>query len=68
MASDGCSAGKPAFEGFSLSLATPSEAEADRAFAALSDGGKVKMPLGKPSGHRASAWWKTALESAGWSA
>jgi PhnB protein len=47
MASDGCSAGKPAFEGFSLSLATPSEAEADRAFAALSDGGKVKMPLGK---------------------
>src|SRR5260370_6669018 len=34
MASDGCSADKANFEGFSLSLTVPSEAEADRAFAA----------------------------------
>ena len=45
MASDGCSAEKPSFEGFSLSLAVPSEAEADRAFNALADGGQVRMPL-----------------------
>src|SRR5229473_1269643 len=35
MASDGCSADKARFEGFSLSLNVPSEAEADRVFAAL---------------------------------
>ena len=35
------------FAGFSLSLAFPTAAEADRAFAALADGGKVKMPIGK---------------------
>jgi PhnB protein len=47
MASDGCSADKPKFEGFSLSLAVSTEAEADRAFAALADGGQVEMPLTK---------------------
>ena len=46
MASDGCEEGAH-FEGFSLSLAVPTEAEADRAFAALADGGRVKMPLTK---------------------
>ena len=46
MASDGCEEGQ-SFKGFSLSLAVPTQAEADRAFAALSDGGKVKMPLTK---------------------
>ncbi len=46
MASDGCGEVSK-FEGFSLSLSVPSEAEADRAFAALSEGGQVKMPLGK---------------------
>ncbi len=46
MASDGCG-GDSKFEGFSLSLAVPTEAEADRAFAALADGGQVTMPLGK---------------------
>lgn len=46
MASDGCGEA-PNFAGFSLSLAVPTEAEADRAFAALADGGKVKMPLTK---------------------
>jgi len=45
MASDGCSTDKPNFDGFSLSLTVPSEAEADRVFAALADGGEVRMPL-----------------------
>lgn len=47
MASDGCEAGKPKFEGFSLSLTVPGEAEADRVFAALAEGGQVRMPLEK---------------------
>jgi len=47
MASDGCERSKPGFEGFSLSLNARNEAEADRMFAALADGGKVSMPLGK---------------------
>jgi len=44
MASDGNEAGAK-FGGFSLSIAVPSEAEADWVFAALSEGGKVGMPL-----------------------
>ena len=46
MASDGCG-GAPSFTGFSLSLTLPTVAELDRAFAALSAGGQVTMPLGK---------------------
>ena len=46
MASDGCEETR-SFEGFSLSLAVPTEAEADRAFVALAEGGKVRMPLTK---------------------
>jgi PhnB protein len=46
MASDGCAEGS-SFDGFSLSLAVPTEAEADRVFAALAAGGQVKMPLTK---------------------
>jgi PhnB protein len=46
MASDGCEEGA-SFNGFSLSLSVPTQAEADRAFAALSVGGKVRMPLDK---------------------
>jgi PhnB protein len=46
MASDGCHEGTK-FEGFSLALAVPTEAEANRAFAALAAGGEVKMPLTK---------------------
>ena len=46
MASDGCHEGST-FAGFSLSLAVGTVAEADRAFAALAEGGKVTMPLGK---------------------
>jgi PhnB protein len=47
MASDGCSADKVAFRGFSLSLSVPNEAEAKKAFTALAEGGHVRMPLTK---------------------
>ncbi len=47
MASDGRCAGKPAFRGVSLSLSVPSEAEADRLFNALAQGGQVQMPIGR---------------------
>lgn len=47
MASDGRCLGKPSFQGFSLSLTVPNEAEADGKFAALADGGQVQMPLAK---------------------
>ena len=47
MASDGMCAGKPEFQGVSLSLEVPNEAEADRVFNMLGDGGNVQMPIGK---------------------
>ena len=47
MASDGQCLGQASFQGFSLSLTVPTEAEADRLFAALADGGQVQMPLTK---------------------
>ena len=48
MASDGCGGSDEGkFAGFSLSISVSSEAEADRVFAALAQGGKVEMPLGK---------------------
>jgi PhnB protein len=47
MASDGHCMGKAAFQGVSLSLSASSEAEADRLFNALADGGQVQMPIGK---------------------
>jgi len=47
MASDGRCQGRPTFQGFSLSLTVPDDAEAERRFAALSDGGEVQMPLAK---------------------
>lgn len=46
MASDGCGP-EAGFSGFSLSLTVPTGAEAERAFSALSEGGKVTMPLAK---------------------
>ncbi len=46
MASDGCGE-EAGFSGFSLSLSVANEAEADKTFAALSDGGKITMPLSK---------------------
>lgn len=45
MASDGRCQGQPAFQGFSLSLDVPDEAEADRLFGTLGEGGQVMMPL-----------------------
>ena len=45
MASDGRCQGKPKFEGFALTIEASTEAEADRVFAALSEGGTVNMPL-----------------------
>jgi PhnB protein len=47
LASDGRCMGKPNFQGFALSLTVANEAEASRAFAALSDGGQEQMPLTK---------------------
>ena len=47
MASDGNCKGKPSFEGFSLSLTAANEAEAERLFAVLGDGGQVQMPMNK---------------------
>ena len=48
MASDGRCEGQANFEGFSLSITLPEEAEAERIFTALSqDGGLVTMPLEK---------------------
>lgn len=47
MASDGCGPEAKSFQGFSMSLSVATEAEADRYFNALADGGKVTMPLSK---------------------
>jgi PhnB protein len=47
MASDGRSMGRPDFKGVSLSLSVPSEAEADRLFGMLAEGGQVQMPIGR---------------------
>src|SRR3546814_7101309 len=47
MGSDGHCQGKASFAGVSLSLTVADEAEAEKAFAALADGGDVQMPLAK---------------------
>ena len=47
MASDDCTGTQTRFEGFQLTLTAADEAEAQRCFAALADGGQVKMPLAK---------------------
>ena len=47
MASDGMASGKPEFKGMSLSISAASDAEAQRLFTALSNGGTVQMPLGQ---------------------
>ncbi|MGH8668725.1 MAG: VOC family protein [Burkholderiales bacterium] len=47
MASDGNCAGRPSFQGFSLSLNARDEGEAKRLFATLGEGGQVQMPLAK---------------------
>jgi PhnB protein len=47
MTSDGRGAQELNFDGFALTLNVASEAEADRYFAALANGGQVHMPLAK---------------------
>ena len=47
MGSDGHCNGEPSFQGFSLSYSAKDDAEADRVFKALSDGGQVRQPLEK---------------------
>lgn len=45
MASDGRCCGQPRFDGVALSLQARDADEAERLFAALADGGEVRMPL-----------------------
>jgi PhnB protein len=47
MMSDGNSVDPVKFEGFSLSVTAANEAEADRLFGVLGEGGQVQMPLTK---------------------
>jgi PhnB protein len=47
LASDGRCSGQPSFQGFALSLTAANEAEANRLFASLAEGGQVQMPLAK---------------------
>jgi len=45
--SDGRCLGKPNFQGFALTISAKTEAEADKLFGALGEGGQVTMPLAK---------------------
>ena len=45
MISDGNCGGRPALQGFALTLQASDEADAKRKFSALSQGGQVQMPL-----------------------
>lgn len=47
LASDGNCSGKPQFQGFSLTYNAKDDADAERVFGKLAEGGKVEMPLGK---------------------
>ena len=47
MGSDGNSDEGPNFQGFALTLTVATEAEANRLFAALEQGGQVQMPLSR---------------------
>jgi PhnB protein len=47
LVSDGRCLGKPNFQGFALAISAKDEAEADKMFAALGDGGQVTMPMAK---------------------
>jgi PhnB protein len=47
MASDGRCTGKPNFHGVALTISANTEAEADKLFNALAEGGQVTMPLAK---------------------
>jgi PhnB protein len=43
--SEGNCSGKPGFNGFSLTLNAADNAEAERLFAALAEGGQIRMPM-----------------------
>jgi len=45
MMSDGMSCGETKFEGFSLTLNVPNDAEAERLFALLAESGEIQMPM-----------------------
>ena len=47
MGSDGRNTGHPDFKGFALSITAKDEAEADKVFGALGEGGQVQMPMAK---------------------
>jgi PhnB protein len=47
MGSDGYNKGKPEYKGVALSINAKDEADAERLFKALSEGGQVQMPLDK---------------------
>lgn len=47
LASDGRCLGQPSFQGFAVSLTVPTEAEAERLFEGLVEGGQVQMALAK---------------------
>jgi PhnB protein len=47
LASDGNCSGSPAFNGVNLTLNASDDAEAEKLFAALAEGGQVRMPLEK---------------------
>jgi PhnB protein len=43
--SDGRCGGKPSFQGFALTIFAPDNAEGERRFNALAEGGQVQMPM-----------------------
>lgn len=45
MGSDGNNTGKPDFKGFSLAISAKDDADAERLFKTLSEGGQVQMPM-----------------------
>ena len=47
LTSDGHGLGQPSFQGFALSVTADDEAEVERIYAGLADGGQVQMPLAK---------------------
>ena len=47
MVSDGQCSGQPGFQGFTLSVSAADVPAAEKLFAALADGGQVKMPVGR---------------------
>ena len=47
LASDGRCQGQPKFDGFAMTISAGTEAEAEKIFAALGEGGNVAMPLTK---------------------